>query len=576
MTPLMRIPAAFLALLGLVSALQVTPNSPCASVCIDQPNFDVSAPASSNTRNTDIVCTDAALSSTPQGQKWKDCMTCLQHSTFSQGPENDQMWFLYNARYSLAYCVFAYPNASDAGSTPCSTTMACGPLGPRFKNGILDPRGITTFSYCSADGGDGRDTISYDRCVSCVSAEGTTEYLANSVVALEAGCLQQPATGQVLGLNDTIFAPTAVTIVDPLTLIKAPDQGNGLPGTTIAGIVGGALGFLLILSAFLFICYRKRKNRRARAEFEKGRSDRLRHRHQSSISFQCQTHAMSPRFWPGGGEQQQARSVHDGQHMGGDVYAQSNMPTQQQHSTAAAAPGDLSRRSSLWKPHNSMSSYENSLDGEKGWDSPYQDSNTAVAQFTQTNKPGSQTNVLPLHHIKTNIPPTVPRNARTSPGSAVAYNSPADIATPMSAESTRSTTALLPGIKPYIPAEHGVHGSHHGSPTPPSLISFSSPVSGSAASPLMRNGWPEPRQPGRPRSTLSSASNQGIGIAISSVPPPPVPWIKTPLRKKSGGGGDKRGVTETVTALGEGWEEMQVGGGGGEGYVPPPPPPPKR
>lgn len=89
-----RVLLAIFALSGLASALQVTPNSPCASICQDQPQFDVSAPASSNTRNSDIVCHDSAYSSTETGRKFKDCMTCLQQSTFSQGSENDQMWFL--------------------------------------------------------------------------------------------------------------------------------------------------------------------------------------------------------------------------------------------------------------------------------------------------------------------------------------------------------------------------------------------------------------------------------------------------------------------------------------------------
>ena len=75
------------------SALQVTPNSPCAAICQDEPQFDVSAPKSSNTKNTDIFCKDA-FHSGPDGSKWKSCMTCLQSSTFSQGGENDMMWFL--------------------------------------------------------------------------------------------------------------------------------------------------------------------------------------------------------------------------------------------------------------------------------------------------------------------------------------------------------------------------------------------------------------------------------------------------------------------------------------------------
>ncbi|KAK5663008.1 hypothetical protein OQA88_6422 [Cercophora sp. LCS_1] len=548
MAPRRQIPWAFAAL-ALVSplalALQVTPNSPCASICQDQADFDVSAPLSSNTKNTDIFCRDA-LHDGPAGTKWKSCMTCLQESTFSQGNENDQMWFLYNMRYSLAFCLFSYPNATGAGSTPCSTSMACGPLAESVKHGILNQKDMTAFSYCDVGDGSGKDTPTYDRCHSCVSAEGRTEYLANYVIALKAGCLQRPPVGQVIGLNDTVFAPTTITIIDPLSLIKAPEE-KGLPGTTIAGIVGGALAFLLILSAILFICYRKRKNRRARAEFEAARHSQARHRHQSSISFQCQTHAMSPRFWPGGEE---ARSVHE-------VMADEQRPTQQH-------PGEKSRRSSLWKPHNSISSYENSLEStsEKGRDSPYYEGFTAPKKGTVV---GLST---PLQQISTNVP-SAPRNARMSPSSAAVYNSPQDFGTPMSAVSTRSTTALLGGFKPYVPAEHGVHSAQT-SPTPPSISAFGSPVSAMTASPLMgrNNGWQAPQQQHKPKSQLNEATTAttGIGIAITTAPPPPpaVPWIKTPAKKTT----TKPNTNVGVGAPVESWEVQTA--------FPVPPPPPKR
>lgn len=84
----------------LVSALQVTPNSPCASLCQDSPDLDVSDPNSSSTKNSDIVCEDAAYSSAA-GSKFKSCMTCLQRSTFSQGSESDTMWFLCKPFFSI-------------------------------------------------------------------------------------------------------------------------------------------------------------------------------------------------------------------------------------------------------------------------------------------------------------------------------------------------------------------------------------------------------------------------------------------------------------------------------------------
>jgi hypothetical protein len=77
-----------------IAALQVTPNSPCASLCVDSSELDLSDPRSSNTKNSDIVCEDRLYSTKQTGQKWKSCITCLQNSTYSQGAETDQAWFI--------------------------------------------------------------------------------------------------------------------------------------------------------------------------------------------------------------------------------------------------------------------------------------------------------------------------------------------------------------------------------------------------------------------------------------------------------------------------------------------------
>ena len=68
---------------------------------MDSTALDPSDPNSSNTRNADITCLDKNYGSSASGIKWQNCMSCLQNSTFSQGSENDQMWFL---------CMALHPN----------------------------------------------------------------------------------------------------------------------------------------------------------------------------------------------------------------------------------------------------------------------------------------------------------------------------------------------------------------------------------------------------------------------------------------------------------------------------------
>lgn len=93
----MTLVLCFLFAASLVSALQVSPNSPCASVCIDSPDLDKSDPGASNIFGKDITCLDQDYGK-PVGQKFQTCLSCLQGSGFSQGGESDQDWFLCECR----------------------------------------------------------------------------------------------------------------------------------------------------------------------------------------------------------------------------------------------------------------------------------------------------------------------------------------------------------------------------------------------------------------------------------------------------------------------------------------------
>ncbi|KAK3898153.1 hypothetical protein C8A05DRAFT_47447 [Staphylotrichum tortipilum] len=506
----------------LSSALQVTANSPCSAVCRDSLDLDASDPNSSNTRNSDITCLDAAYSSAA-GNKFKNCMTCLQTSTFSQGSESDTMWFLYNMRYAVSYCIFGFPNATDIASTPCSTIKACGHLDVSMEHGIKDPSSTTAYSYCKAGTGAAMDSANFESCIPCIAAEGKTNYLVNYLVGLEAGCRQQPAPGVLLGLNDTVFANAQITIVDPTTLKQnntPKSEGLGIP--VIVGIVAAAVAAILIAGATTFICLRKRNNRRARANAEADYYGD--HRHRSSMSFQCQTHMVSPRFWPAAGPEEglstPATDSPDG----------TNQPGQ---------------RSSIWKPHTDLPEY------------PYhEDAATTVVgdDDSTTTKPTTATHhiskkaamaAVPLHHITTAVPaPTRPAQAYTSPSSLDrTYHSPSDFRSPLSADSARSSSALLPAIKPYVPAEHGVHipgSSPTTTPAPfPSVAAAAaSPVisspgragAGTGMTPLLKSSaWPLPepsrRQSGNGSGTAGQQRNV-IKLGNTFTPPPPPP-IKT-------------------------------------------------
>ncbi|KAK3403191.1 hypothetical protein B0T20DRAFT_486154 [Sordaria brevicollis] len=503
---------SFLLTTHLASALQVTPNSPCASVCLDSPDLDRSDPNSSNTKNNDIVCKDGKVDNSPAGTKWKDCMTCLQTSTFSQDSETDQMWFLYNLRYTLSYCLFGYPNATDVETTPCSTSMACGPLQQSLEHGIPDPKDTTTSSYCSADDGYASDSTIYGHCTSCLAAGGESNYLANYFTALEAGCQHKPEPGNVVGLNDTIFSVTPIGIVDPSSVLKS-EEGPAISTTIIAVIVCIAVLVILIISAVVFICHRKRKNRAARASAQldyaaasEKRATRSRHQRQSSLSFQCQTHVLSPRFWPAAGgdgtaQQHETMTTEDNINTTRPLSHHPQPPTPGTPSGTTPSRGLSTRRVTSWKQHNSLIS---TVAEDKAWEQQSQQSQQSSFERT----------ALGLHTLTTtNIPRSPTRAyygagtpATATPATPGYYYSPS----PMSADSVRSTAALLPSIQPYVPAEHA-HAQTQQTPQLHSASTFGpgsagmrgghqSPWSATTASPLLNNyGWPLP-MPGSPQS----------------------------------------------------------------------------
>lgn len=77
-----------------VLALQVTPGSSCAAICLDDVDGNPLDPASSSTNTTDIKCMDESFDNTEVGMKYKTCLDCLRKSEKVNGTESDSAWFL--------------------------------------------------------------------------------------------------------------------------------------------------------------------------------------------------------------------------------------------------------------------------------------------------------------------------------------------------------------------------------------------------------------------------------------------------------------------------------------------------
>ncbi|KAK8096652.1 LPXTG-domain-containing protein [Apiospora kogelbergensis] len=458
MASLSSILAVLFLFLHFSSPLQVTPNSPCASVCVDSNDLDHSDPNSSNTSNKDISCHDTDYANTAAGQKFRRCLSCLQDSTFSQGSESDQGWFLYNLRYTFDHCIFGFPNATEVESTPCSTSTACGALENALTGDKLNARSLEPYGFCAADGGAMVNTnIPIQKCISCVSASQGQKYLANYMVALQAGCTQQPAPGTAVGLNGTVFSSTIIGMVDPTSASSSSrDEKPALATPALVGIAIGGAVLLLGITGLIFVRQRTRRNRRQRlAASLNGDAPNSRrkqgHRPASSLSFRCQTH-LSP------------RSPNFFHHLADSVTQEEKHQTPYMNSAAAAPLGS--------NPVNSASSNSS---GERSY---------------------GRGGPNHLQNITTSAP-TVPDHVHYSTSPKAKGFSPVDTATPASAVSTKSTAQLLPTISyTYNPADYGVarpqvggiaHNNNNNN-------SYASPTSASTASPLLSRAWEQQSQ----------------------------------------------------------------------------------
>ncbi|KAI1415389.1 hypothetical protein F5Y13DRAFT_8538 [Hypoxylon sp. FL1857] len=245
-------------------ALQVTPGSSCAAICLDNPEGDVQDPNASTTKPTDIVCNDQEYSTTAGGIKFKNCIECLQESHAMSNAENDMSWYLYNLRYSVDVCLYGFPNATKDISSPCDIDYACRPLKQALETELLTPGNGTKLNYCTADSGAFSGSQLQD-CVQCFRSSSNQFYMSNFLTALQAGCQQKPQPGDLLGLSGSLFTQFQVNITAAAQ--NQTDASNDNPSDTShtsmtpGAIVGIAVGAVLLFlgSAGLFWVYHRKQ-----------------------------------------------------------------------------------------------------------------------------------------------------------------------------------------------------------------------------------------------------------------------------------------------------------------------------
>lgn len=240
------------------TALRVTQDSSCSSVCGN----------TTETTASDIVCNDFDYYASSTGSIFMNCLECLQTSNATSEADNDVAWFLYNLRYASAVCLYDFPshNASANATSACDLDYACEPLQGAIESGSLNPANETEYGYCQADNNAFYGT-SINDCVSCLQSSAST-YTANFLLALQAGCKQEPEPGTLLSITGSLFSTTAINITSPIntttTVSSAASSSKPSPATTIA--IGVSLGILVLAAIALFTVYCIRQRRHDRED----------------------------------------------------------------------------------------------------------------------------------------------------------------------------------------------------------------------------------------------------------------------------------------------------------------------
>lgn len=272
---------------SIANALEVTPGSHCAVECLDSPGGNDFSAAASTTTTDDITCRDVDYSTTDVGLKFRKCLDCLQGSTKVDRTESDLKWYIYNLRYALGTCLYASPKAAKNGTVAaqCDKDRACKPLKAPLVAPGFDGNPNSPWNYCTEkDGAFMGGNLS--PCISCLQATEGEVYLSNFMAALEAGCVQQPADGNIVGLSGSVFTTNAVNMTNP----PSKDGGNRSSGTLSASVIAGiAIGVVLIFLlaiVLLIVHFRREKaasNRWQQTRYYDSYSSPGAHSHQNNV-----------------------------------------------------------------------------------------------------------------------------------------------------------------------------------------------------------------------------------------------------------------------------------------------------
>ncbi|KAH7075281.1 hypothetical protein FB567DRAFT_536558 [Paraphoma chrysanthemicola] len=259
------------------SALEVSPDSPCAPKCIDDPRTgNASDVASSLTFNRDLFCYDWEVvgnNATQSGQKFKDCNNCMKSSGYAwtTAVERDTNWFLFNNRAVVDWCLFGrFAEEENKNISQSSIYKTCN----NKCSQIYDAADYNikqrpdSYSFCDYSGNFTTDAQS---CLTCLYETPGLTILGNVLTTVVDLCKKKPGKVYDVPKDQEIYAATKIALAASSASASgsaSPSSSNtpstssqsaGLSKGAIAGIVLGALvGIAVILGAVLFLLRRKK------------------------------------------------------------------------------------------------------------------------------------------------------------------------------------------------------------------------------------------------------------------------------------------------------------------------------
>ncbi|KAI0150185.1 hypothetical protein GGR57DRAFT_473085 [Xylariaceae sp. FL1272] len=237
----------------------VATNSPCEKSCgnvLDGLSAD------------QVVCDDAAYSSSFSGQVFKSCVTCETTSTYlatdGNQTQSDLGSMLWNMRYAANQCIF---HSNDYQI--CSTSRACEPFKAALEYGNFSTS-VLPYGYCSQWG----DADFLTKCSNCLLASNSP-ILRNFISVLDGACTELVQPPNLISLDGgSIFSNSKVNVTESAAT-EAVHTHNTVGPLTYGALAGIVIGGVVVLLA-LVGCGVVINGKRHRKRYLRKREDQMR------------------------------------------------------------------------------------------------------------------------------------------------------------------------------------------------------------------------------------------------------------------------------------------------------------